>query len=420
MALQVWLPLTGNLKNLGLDDITVTNNGATINTAGKIGSCYNGTASGQTIIVTVPDLAAMLSNGKKYTFTCWVKMNSAAANTNQWIVKLGTNTCGFWWGYSSPRFVWNENNNGTRVADGETTSWHHFAVVVDKTVSGRITIWNYMDGTPVSGRQSYSWDSSSQAQPAGDTITIYPYMAFLNDLRIYDSCLSPKEVKELSKGLVAHYPLNDQEFAFNDSVIHDCSGYGHNGSIVNTTSVTSDAPRYKVTTYFNSGAYVRIDNIQSGNLEDSYTMAYWAKIANGKIPCGYRDGNRLNIYITNGLICCNTGDGNQNPFQLNGASINVEQYYNEWHHYAMSGDGFESKLYIDGEYKGSAKTYRPMTGTHFVINGWDFNTSYKINYISDVRIYATALFAEDIKFLYETRASIDDYGNTYAYEFMEV
>jgi hypothetical protein len=206
----------------------------------------------------------------------------------------------------------------------------------------------------------------------------------------------------------------------NDGVVYDCSGYRHDGSIVNTTSVTSDAPRYKVTTYFNSGAYVRIDNIQSGNLENSYTMTYWAKIANGKIPCGYRDSNRLNIYITNGLICCNTGDGNQNPFQLNGASINVEQYYNEWHHYAMSGDGFESKLYIDGEYKGSAKTYRPMTGTHFVINGWDFNTSYKINYISDVRIYATVLSAEDIKSLYETAASIDDHGNVYGYELEEV
>ena len=41
MSLQVWLPLNGDLRNNGLADISVTNNGATINNAGKIGKCYS-------------------------------------------------------------------------------------------------------------------------------------------------------------------------------------------------------------------------------------------------------------------------------------------------------------------------------------------------------------------------------------------
>ena len=36
MALQVWLPLNGDLKNKGVADITITNNGATVNSNGKI------------------------------------------------------------------------------------------------------------------------------------------------------------------------------------------------------------------------------------------------------------------------------------------------------------------------------------------------------------------------------------------------
>jgi len=40
MALQVWLPLNGTLENKGLSNVTVTNNGATVDNNGKIGKCY--------------------------------------------------------------------------------------------------------------------------------------------------------------------------------------------------------------------------------------------------------------------------------------------------------------------------------------------------------------------------------------------
>ena len=40
MSLRVWLPLNGTLDNQGLDDVVVTNNGATIDNNGKIGKCY--------------------------------------------------------------------------------------------------------------------------------------------------------------------------------------------------------------------------------------------------------------------------------------------------------------------------------------------------------------------------------------------
>jgi hypothetical protein len=37
---------------------------------------------------------------------------------------------------------------------------------------------------------------------------IYPYQGYINDFRFYDECLSPKQIKEISKGLVAHYKLD--------------------------------------------------------------------------------------------------------------------------------------------------------------------------------------------------------------------
>ena len=42
MALQVWLPLTKDLRNQGINGATVINNGATYSsTGGKLGGCYN-------------------------------------------------------------------------------------------------------------------------------------------------------------------------------------------------------------------------------------------------------------------------------------------------------------------------------------------------------------------------------------------
>ena len=35
------MPLNGTLDNIGISDVTVTNNGATVDNNGKIGKCYS-------------------------------------------------------------------------------------------------------------------------------------------------------------------------------------------------------------------------------------------------------------------------------------------------------------------------------------------------------------------------------------------
>ena len=37
----------------------------------------------------------------------------------------------------------------------------------------------------------------------------YKYIGDVNDVRVYDNCLSAAEIKEIAKGLVLHYPLNN-------------------------------------------------------------------------------------------------------------------------------------------------------------------------------------------------------------------
>jgi len=156
----------------------------------------------------------MFANGKTYTLTCWIKLTGTASEG--WIVKLGSNTCGLWWAKSVARLVWNENDNGKRLAStpiaDDYTNWHHVASVIDKTVSGKITAKHYIDGVLSTEIGTSTWDCSSHSQPAGNYIDIYPYNALINDVRIYDHALSPREVAEIAKGLVLHYPLNRRGF----------------------------------------------------------------------------------------------------------------------------------------------------------------------------------------------------------------
>ena len=87
----------------------------------------------------------------------------------------------------------------------------------------------------------------------------------------------------------------------------------------------------------------------------------------------------------------------------------------------ITGDGTETKLYIDGEYKGTATIYRALTGTQIWISGWDSGGSYTFigSNMSDFRIYATALTADQVKQLYEAPISLANNGTLFANEFNE-
>lgn len=210
---------------------------------------------------------------------------------------------------------------------------------------------------------------------------------------------------------------------YDDGIECDCSGYGNNGMKVGNIAWSGDSPRY-------SGSYIPTTNssyiytiLNTSGYANSYTFSYWAKISNmdGKMVFGFADGNRLNLYPTDSIFCWNTGDSAGNPFKNNGTNVTFASYNGAWHHYAITGNGTTTTLYIDGEKKGAAQTYRAITGTKLFLSGWDTGASYKWTggNISDFRLYSTCLSESDVKALYNTSASIDKTGVLSAYEFVE-
>ena len=209
MPLQVWLPLNGNLNNQGLSNVTVTNNNSTVDNNGKFGKCYSFNGSNTHIRISMPPSMKSIKNS---SIAVWVKSTSSTAavggisndgGNNLACMTLFTNQ----WQFASGS-AWKYINSGNFANTGV---WHHLVCTVDDT-----TIRTYRDGALVTSSTltalgvgvtditSSNFIEIGCDHPGGDEMLT----GLVNDFRVYDHCLSDKEIKEISKGLVAHYSLS--------------------------------------------------------------------------------------------------------------------------------------------------------------------------------------------------------------------
>ena len=212
MSLRVWLPLNGTLDNQGLDDIVVTNNGATIDNSGKIGKCYSFDGNDDYISLTGNCLYNIIKGGaSSFSISFWIYQADSTraiifgdyglAGGIGFNIELTTSHC--------IRFYWNGSPDlGISQINIGTTTWNHVVLVYDTihlygylngnlvyTYTGALTVKNKTSGSYYLGRDSRTGGTALNGK--------------MNDVRIYDHALSPMEVKQISQGLILHYPLNN-------------------------------------------------------------------------------------------------------------------------------------------------------------------------------------------------------------------
>ena len=218
MSLQVWLPLNGNLENQGLSKITMTNSGAAVNDNGKIGKCYQ--FDGNDYLITDFKPADIIPN--EMSFCCWMKLNENNKVHTLLCSRIKTDAglCLFILSSNKLRF---DNMGDTNTGTYQTTfdpifsinQWYHIAVVQTSThkklyING--VLEQTVANTPGSGTNTSSSNSATKATIGGsgaNNANDNWLKGYLNDVRIYNHALSDKEVKEISKGLILHYKLNN-------------------------------------------------------------------------------------------------------------------------------------------------------------------------------------------------------------------
>ena len=220
--------------------------------------------------------------------------------------------------------------------------------------------------------------------------------------------------------------LPEYDYIGTDPGIVDSSGYNNHGTRNGSLAVSTSTSRYSYSTVFDgSSAYIDINNAMfPAILNESFTVSMWIYNSDS--------GDRSILF------------GN---YGLSGSFFNIEKttaekvrfYWNAspditlantlltadvFSHLVITKSGSTVKSYINGVLKDTSTTTLtgtiPSTATNFRI-GSDNRTGSTMfkGSISDFRLYATALSADDVKRLYEVSASVSKNNSMLGYEMKE-
>ncbi len=304
MALKVWLPLNGDLENKGISNGTVATTATNIwNDNGKIGKCILSNAKAS---YTFPEL----TNITNFSISYWIYIDSSVAVSN-WADIWGINCVAG----NSSTVIRDEfksavgvhqllmgkdstvgSNTNTYIGTGMNDSnakdkWVHIALVKDNT-----TAKVYTNGVLTNIINSSTFESTPQKLTGyliiGNTASS---AAKLNDFRIYDHCLSAKEVKEISQGLILHYKLDGFS-----------GGTGEN-ILPNTTSEIRSY-EYPSSSFKDQFAVITTKIPEA----EKYTLSFYAKstVAGDKIRAHYYSPNTTTTCVSSQGITKTASDGN--------------------------------------------------------------------------------------------------------------
>ena len=225
MSLQVWLPLNRDLSNYGLCNVStrpISSASVTTNGGGKLGNCLSISSDGQA--VSLDSYMDVCSTYTRYSMSAWIYLSSTATNHSSSILSSGdwnsgsSQLCFGLYSYSSDGYYKMLVPNRSSWSSGidlsnpiKLNTWYNICITYDgNSTKGYVNseyVGSYAGGGITSSSNSRNLYVGSATYYSGFTLK-----GSINDVRIYDHCLSAKEVKEISKGLVCHYKLDNNGF----------------------------------------------------------------------------------------------------------------------------------------------------------------------------------------------------------------
>lgn len=235
MSLQLWLTLNGNIKNKGLSKSTITIPNTEKTTYDSDNWCYNFAAAdsssdiGGGFIVKDPP---KFSTSINHTIAFWYKGNKTGIiytapkrTTNGDTVdkmtysfqnnKLTTSVGAFNNTNAIPENVFTHIVVVFNYTEKKANLYINGVFIETKTFTTNILPENIADDYACIGNfnNNYGTGLSLNELSKGST---YILNGSIKDFRLYDHCLSKKEIKEVYKSLILHYPFNNNGLEYNN------------------------------------------------------------------------------------------------------------------------------------------------------------------------------------------------------------
>lgn len=401
MALQVWLPLLGATtaySNQGVSGLTfdlvpnTSSSGIAYNTAGKIGHCvgnnhhqYGGLISNTTINL-----------GQNQSMFCWFKATSFQSDSSlggglvsqhRYSSNAGMGITLKYVSSTTAYLSVNTGNGSSRTYNTycgttllSTGTWYHGGYTYDGStlkiyVNGVCEYTGSISGmsVPADYLTVFCWSMSGTS--GSDVHPNYKFDGYINDVRVYDHCLSPKEVKELSKGLIAHFPLADPYVEFTTNLVTGLTAGGRTTVGDNGLSVTSTGE--------NADTYFTINLSEDIVVGTQYTISCNVSgmpvTGSWEFPLGLQGNTALSWYLHNGY--------NVKTFTANDISWGTKRIFMDDLNGRATCVGYQVKFYnfqvekkdhatgyVNGSRSGSSAT------TVYDTSGYKNNGTSQVNY----------------------------------------
>lgn len=223
MALVAHYPLNHDNKNYGISNVPYDDTGTTFVKGGKIGKCYYQKKTG----VQPSYYMEELDGARQFSFGMWINFDKDNANWSK-AIALGTRksdgsngdiirmenaytsdaTKSQFGIYNSSNYSILEENLGACGVKTLYEEWHHFMFTTDG-----ILCRFYKDGKKIGECNNIGGYLSGYVYFGSSNASTSSCNCKLNDIRIYNHCLSDSEIKEIYKTPILKYsfdyPLTD-------------------------------------------------------------------------------------------------------------------------------------------------------------------------------------------------------------------
>lgn len=434
MSLIHWWPLTNNLVDY-ITSISLNNYSIPIIRDGKLGSAYSFTGIQNTRLQT--PYQKTLSN-QEFSIALWLRLHATQSSTYKQIFTIGNS--GTSWAVQRATIFTSNNKiyftlsngsnyigiNGPHSETLEVNKWYHITAIFKDS-----TAYLYINGKPAEETPFYTinylpkFDNANYIYIGGNSTQVGK--CDINDVRIYNHALSLLEIKTLNQALMFHYSFNFP----NTQLIANETGLSSPTTISAITLVSQqNLPIGNYCGKFN-GSQSRILFPIGKNkfFTNDYTISFWAYPLTTEQAVYFGDqqlanGNKFNFerYVGD--------DGEGFTMKYNGSAVpgteNIKELKTptgEWTMISITYTDSTLTFYKNGEKKTSIKNFIPEVDKNYTDNmeigrGGRTDTAFN-GYMSDFRLYSSALSDQEIKELYNCGGRISNLGDALTGSFVE-